>query len=257
VSEASQALYVYGVVGAGDVADLDLAAIGAEHASLRAVPHDGIAALVSETDATDLKAAQQLRVHWRVLQEIVNRTTVLPVRFGTVVASEESVREEFLAPEAERLTTLLEKLSGKVQLSVKGFYEEEPLLREVVTGSPAVARMKERVDALPEAAGYYDRIRLGELVAAEIERRRERDTAAVLDRLEPIAVAARAEAAGTADTAVNAAFLVERSRLDDFSGAVAQLAEEVSDRMRIRYVGPLPPYSFAETDAPAGSGAWA
>jgi Gas vesicle synthesis protein GvpL/GvpF len=257
VSEAAQALYVYGVVDSGEVADLDLAAIGAEQASVRAVPHAGIAALVSETDATDLKAAQQLRVHWHVLQEIAKRTTVLPVRFGTVVASEASVREEFLAPEAERLTALLERLSGKVQLSVKGFYEEEPLLREVVTGSPAVARMKERVDGLPEAAGYYDRIRLGELVAAEIERRRERDTAAVLERLEPIAVAARAEAAGTTDTAVNAAFLVERSRIEDFSGAVAQLADELSDRMRMRYVGPLPPYSFAETDVATGSGTWA
>jgi hypothetical protein len=257
VRDTARALYVYGVVGASEVPDLDLTGVGKERTSLRAIPHDGVAALVSEAGTEPLSAARDLRAHWRVLEEIAKRTTVLPVRFGTVMASEESLRQDFLVPEAERLAVLLEKLSGKVQLSVKAFYQEERLLRDVVSSSPAVARLRERLQGLPEAAGYYDRIRLGELVAAEIERRREHDTAVVLDRLEPLAVAARREGPGTTDTAVNAAFLVERSRIDDFSGAVARLADELGDRMRMRYVGPLPPYSFAEPDATSGSGTWA
>jgi hypothetical protein len=143
---------------------------------------------------------------------------------------------------------------GKVQLTVKAFYEEERLMRGVVEGSPAVARMSEQVRGRPEAATYYDRIKLGELVAAEVEHARERDTALVLGRLEPLAVAARREPPSAADGAVNAAFLVERSRVDEFSKAVTGLAGEVEGRMRLRYVGPLPPYSFTDEEAVA---AWA
>ena len=142
-----------------------------------------------------------------------------------------------------------------MQLSVKAFYDEERLMRGVVDESTAVARLRERVRQRPKAATYYDRIQLGELVAGEVEQARERDGAMVVDRLEPLAVAARLEPLGTPDAAVNAAFLVERSRVDEFSEAVARLSDEVKRRMRLRYIGPLPPYSFTEEQEAVG--AWA
>jgi hypothetical protein len=75
----------------------------------------------------------------------------------------------------------------------------------------------------------------------------------VFNRLEPLSVAARRGPPGTPDGAVNAAFLVERSRVDEFSEAVARLADEVDGRMRLRYVGPLPPYSFTEDQEAVGT----
>jgi hypothetical protein len=50
---------------------------------------------------------------------------------------------------------------------------------------------------------------------------------------------------------VNAAFLVERAKLDEFGAAVTALTAEVEDRMRLRYIGPLPPYSFTEEETAA------
>ena len=180
--------------------------------------------------------------------------TVLPVRFGTVMAGEHAVADEFLAPRYDELVAELAELAGKVQLTVKGFFEEEALMRGVVERSPAIARLRERVRGLPEAATYYERIQLGQLVAAEVERARERDTELVLERLEPLAVAAsRASRPRPLDAAVNAAFLVERDRVDEFSRAVGRLGRELEGRVRLRYVGPLPPYSFAGDDATRGT----
>jgi hypothetical protein len=190
-----------------------------------------------------------------VLEQAASEATVLPVRFGTVVENENAVIERFLAPRHDHLVAQLVGLSGKVQLSVKAFYDEERLMRGVVQGSPAVAQLRRRIRGRPKAVTYYDRIDLGELVAGEVERARERDSALVFQRLEPLAVAARREPPGTPDAAVNAAFLVERSRVDEFSEAVARLADEVEGRMRLRYVGPLPPYSFTEEQE--ATGAWA
>ena len=36
-----------------------------------------------------------------------------------------------------------------------------------------------------------------------------------------------------------------------------KLGDDVGDRIALRYVGPLPPYSFAETELDTGSAAWA
>jgi hypothetical protein len=249
------AVYLYGIAPAAEQANVEAPGVGEEHGGVRRIVHRELAALVSDVDEGPLVAARGLRAHWRVLEEAVATATVLPVRFGTVLESDDAVVEQFLAPRHDRLVALLADLSGKVQLSVKGFYDEERLLRGVLQSSPAVAKMRERVTGRPKAATYYDRIQLGEAVAGEVERAREQDSAMVLGRLQSLAVAARLEPPGTPDAAVHAAFLVERSRVDEFSEAVGKLGDEVQGRMRIRYLGPLPPYSFTEEQEAVG--AWA
>jgi len=245
-------IYIYGAVRSADLPELDLDVRGEDEAAVRAIEKSGVAALVSELEDASLEAAAALRAHWRVLEKVAERATVAPVRFGTVLADEDAVIEEFLDPEGERLTELLGALAGKVQLSVRTFYDEDDLLTGVVERSPAIAQLREALKGKPEAAGYYDRIRLGELVSAEIENARAADTNLVLGRLEPLAVDVSAEPPGSTDMAVNAAFLVEKERVDEFSRAVAALTEEVGDRMRVRFVGPMPPYSFADAGEPAG-----
>jgi hypothetical protein len=188
-----------------------------------------------------------------VLEEATQKATVLPVRFGTVM-TEDAVRDDLLAPNAEELSALLQSLEGRVQLSVKGDYDEEALLREVVAGSRAIASLRERVRTLPEAAGYYARIELGELVAAEVARRREHDQALALERLQGHAIEVRAEQPRSAEGAFDLAFLVERRRVDGFSVAVGALREQLGRRIRLRYVGPLPAYSFADASLAAGGG---
>jgi hypothetical protein len=72
-----------------------------------------------------------------------------------------------------------------------------------------------------------------------------------------LAVASHAEAPSGEQGAFNLAFLVERDRVPEFSTAVAALDGEVADRIELRYVGPLPPYSFADAEQMEGSAQWA
>jgi hypothetical protein len=227
-----------------------------ESAGARAIAHRELAAIASDAGAQGSRAAELMRRHWRVLEAIAEDATVVPVRFGTAMADEQAVVEEFLAPRHDALAEQLAALEGKVQLSVKGTYDEQALMRSIVEGSPAVAKLRERVRSLPEAAGRNERIRLGELVAAEVEQTRQRDAAWLLERLEGLAVATSHEPASGIEGAVNAAFLVDRARVDEFSDAVGAAAETLAGRVQLRYLGPLPPYSFA-SDQAEGAPAWA
>jgi hypothetical protein len=249
------AVYVYGVLSAADTESPSLD--GVEQSAVRVVRHGGLGALVSDVAGGALAAAREVRAHWQVLEAASQRATVIPVRFGTVLENDLAVRERLLEPNAETLATLLETLAGRIQLSVKGDYDEDRLLHEVVAGSSAIRALRERLRTISPAAGYYDRIRLGEMVAAEVARRREEDSQLALSRLEPHAVAARAEPPGRPDAAFDLAFLVESDSTAAFSRVVAQLGEEVGDRIHIRYVGPLPAYSFADPALTAAEGAWA
>jgi hypothetical protein len=255
VIDRDTVVYVYGVLPASERPPAGLAGVGREGNPVRHVTASKVAAIVSDVSRVPLGRGQDIRAHWRVLDDAVTRSAVLPLRFGTVMESDAAVRDDFLAPNEDRLTAQLAGLEGKVQLSVRGSYREEALLRDVVQSAPAVQRMRERTQKLPQAAAYYDMIRLGELVAAEIDRCREHDTGLVVERLSRLAVASHADAHTTSESGVNAAFLVERERVDAFAAAVQELHAEVGERIRLRCVGPLPPYSFADQDV--GEAAWA
>ena len=248
-------IYVYGVLRRGRRADV--AAAGVEQAPVRGVEHGDLVALVSDLDGTVLAAAREVRAHWAVLDEVARSVTVLPVRFGTVLEDDDAVRASLLEPNAERIAELLEVLDGRVQLNVRAHYDEDRLLADIVRASPTVASMRDRIKRLPEQAAYYQRIQLGEAVAGEVARRREADASLALEALEPHAVASLVEEPRGSDGAFALAFLVERGAVDAFGAAVARFREHAGDRLRIRFIGPLPPYGFTDDELRAGSPAWA
>ena len=248
-------MYVYGIAPASELDALPKK--GVEGAPVRTIEHAGLAALASELRGDSIAAPKEVRAHWSVLDEVCRTATVLPTRFGTAMESEQAVRDRLLAANADRLRELLGSLADHIQLNVSGDYDEGRLMREVVRDSPAITGLREKLRSLPEAAGYYDRIRLGELVAAEIQRRRAADTELALTTLAARAADVREEQVSRAETAFKLAFLVERSRQDAFTEAVDELAGTLGDRVSIRYVGPLPPYSFADVDLTAEEEAWA
>jgi hypothetical protein len=250
VIELDDAVYVYGV--APKQGFKTMAARGVDDAEVGTVEHAGLVALTSAIRNTGL-AARDVRAHWRVLEQAFEQGAVLPVRFGTVMENEDAVRVRLLGPNVDRLASLLEEMAGLIQLNLKGQYDEDSLLREIVRDTPAVAQLRERVartGSLPE------QMALGQHVEREIAQRRAQDTALVRRTLDPLAVTAREEQVSHPN-AFNLAFLVDRDRTDLFSEAVGRVREQLQGRVEIRYVGPVPPFSFADADLTMGSQAWA
>jgi hypothetical protein len=246
----TEALYVYGVVPR---AQRDaVTATGVDGSDVEMVEHDNFAALTSRIRTDTLRAPRELRRHWSVLQQAIESATVVPVRFGTVLEDERAVREDLLDANAAQLGELFAQLDGCVQMTVKGSYVEERMLADVVKSSRALSALAERVRGMSQAASYYDRIRLGEGIANAVAAQRDLDAERAFQILEPAAAGARAEDAPGQLDAFNLAFLVKRDRQDDFSERVRELVAEVEGRIEVRYVGPLPPYSFAEGSLTAG-----
>lgn len=241
--------YVYGIVGE-DVRAPDKRGVGG--APVRLIGHEGLAALCSElqSEAPEL-GRDELLVHAGVLEATLANGTILPMRFGTVIENEEAVKSNLLEPHAEELRETLERLNGKIELRIRAVYEQDSLLREVVQGNPEIARRRRQLSGRSADATYYEQIELGELVAQEIERKRERDAQELLAILSPVAEAVDVAEASHERVALSASFLVERKRVPEFDEVLERVAEAQAQRFRIKYTGPLPPHSFVEIAAGA------
>lgn len=238
--------YVYAVMRAGAKHRLPGAGVGPLQASLRTVTRNGLSAVVSSVPDGDLAVTREdLFRHTEILQSLMRAGTILPLRFGTIMPDERTVADELLDARHGELEELLNTLGGKVELSLSASYHES-VLREVVTESPEIADLNRRVQALSPDAGYYERIRLGEFVAQAFERKRDRDSASIIERLGPHAVDVVVGQPAHERAVLNAAFLVDEQRLPEFDAAANAVADEHRDRMRFRYTGPLPPFSFVQ-----------
>jgi hypothetical protein len=238
-------LYVYGVVRAGR--ELGVQSKGVGDGPVRLVATDNLAALTSEVGEGPLEGGrEELMTHARVLEEALAGGVVLPMRFGVVMPDEETVREELLSEHRAELESQLDDLEGKVELNLKAIYDEDVLMSEVVRQSRPIAELRESLQGQPEDATYYERIRLGEMVAEEVNAKREQDGQQILARLEPLALRVDVGDPIHERMALNASFLVERTQVEAFDKVVEALGAEQSDRMRFKYTGPLPPHSFVQ-----------
>jgi hypothetical protein len=235
--------YVYGLVGAGAEIPDDLPGLGPS-GRVSTIVHGGIAAIVGDVpDDRPLGTRDDLIAHETVLDTVAASVAVLPMRFPAVV-EEKGVVEELLAPNEDYFLEVLAGLEGRVQFALKGRFEQDAVLLEVVESDDEIRTLQERVRELPEDASYYDRVRLGELIVGALEARREVEAEKIYERLEPTAVEVAAHQPASPEDVVNAAFLVDRDRVQEFEDAVEGLGSDLAGRVRLRLLGPLAPYDF-------------
>jgi hypothetical protein len=247
-------LYVYGVIPAADARDWPGAdGIDGPPAIVRTVVAGELAALVSALPSDRIPGRRDdLETHRRVLSLANERGTTIPMRFGIVIDSEDLVRKELLIQHAAEFTDLLRKLDGHVQMTVRAYYAEDALLREVAENDPEIALRAAAIQGLSELESRQARIELGELTAARVTARREQDEHALLDQLSPLATEVRVDPPGSDRVALNAQLLVRRDRRSALDEVVRVLGSALQGHIALRYIGPLPPYSFADLSLEAG-----
>jgi Gas vesicle synthesis protein GvpL/GvpF len=240
--------YVYGVVPAETVLPEGLRGLGPS-GTVSLVADGRIAAIVGDVPLErPLGTREDLIAHESVVDAVAGTTTILPMRFPAVV-EEEGVINELLGPNEEFFLRALADLEGRVQYILKGRYEQDVVLREVLEDDEELRALQEHVRGLPEDASYYDRVKLGELIVAAIEQRREVDATELYERLDAMAVAVAPHQPAQPEDVIDAALLIERADIDAFGDAVEDLGEAWAGRIRFRLLGPLAPYDFVSSEA--------
>jgi hypothetical protein len=210
--------------------------------------YGAIAAIVSgvRTDRP-LGTPADARAHAHVLAVMAETGAVLPMRFGAVMAEGEAIVAELLGPHHDRFAASLARLHGHQQFTIKGKYVADAALREILAAEPEAMRLRELLAGRDISIYQRESMRLGELVARALDRKRAADLQTMAHLVAPYATAIVPRSPSAADGAVDAAFLVRRPQRPAFEQAAEDLARRWRDRIRLRMLGPLPAYDFAET----------
>jgi hypothetical protein len=254
--------YVYGVVPA-DEATPELfegvGGVGGSGVPVRLVRGDGLAAIVSAVPSGEFAEPLQerladpgwleekVRAHAAVLDTVVGRVPLVPLRFGAVYRSEEHVRR--MLAEHRELAAALERVRGAVEIGVKAFLDPERF---------AASRAEETPDDETASAGraYLVRKQHERQLAEAARAFKAACAGGSHEQLAAAAEGARAnpphppEVVGTSDEMfLNGAYLVRIDRRGSFLAALADL-ERAYGPSGVRYerTGPWPPYNFVDDE---------
>lgn len=205
--------YIYGIIiGSGDIA---LGIRGVDGVSLvYTIAHQGLSCVVSNYFGKEFSSMSEeelvpcLLAHQVVMEQVMRKHAVLPVKFGTVLATFDEVCELLSQGYSQFFFTLV-WIQDKVAVEV------------VATWGKGQASMDQRWD------DYRERI---------------------ISFLKPLSIEVQHNSLVSDEMVTNMAFLVERVNLEAFDSRLRQLNDLFYNQVNFRIIGPLPPYSFTTVE---------
>jgi hypothetical protein len=218
-------LYVYAITDSPEAPTLP----GLHGASVQRIGERVPFAMASEhRDLPSHPDEADLWAHERVVEDLMNRSTVLPMQFGSTITDDASLLA-MLEGRRHEFETLIEDVRGAVELSVRA----QLTIAESVPVESAVG---------PRDSGGNGSAYLRQLQA---EQRAAEDALSMIH--EPLVGLARRSArrsSGMRRDVLKAAYLVDLERVEEFRMRVDGLAGEMRGA-RIACTGPWPPYTFS------------
>ena len=263
---SSVGLYVYCIAEAGpatsitadsmplpieDDSRLELIVVGSLAAVASGVPLAMYGEESFNENLTDASwtAVRAMR-HERVVEHFAKRTAVVPLRFGTVYLNRTRV-EEMLDTKTSDLLAIIERIRGCEEWGVNVFSDRQKLLDGVIDLSPRLRELSEQAQKASPGQAYLlqkkveglrseeARVELGRILE-EVEANLSRKAKAS-KRLRMLKV----ETTETGDLKGKFAFLIERSKFDDFRDEAERIAQGINKAgIRLELTGPWPVYNF-------------
>lgn len=184
-----------------------------------------------------------LMAHQHVISKVMAlNDTVIPISFGNVFKSQEDA-SYLLKNLYPQFSALFPEIKGKIELGLKVIGKKEWLEKQILR-HPQIAKAKQTVQQKSESAGYYDRIRLGELAQQFFTGLRQDIADKIYVPLKQLSTAAKANEPSGETMLLNASFLIDRDQEQEFDRQVNEVHEKWKDRVEFKYSGPWAAYNF-------------
>ncbi|MBD2773092.1 GvpL/GvpF family gas vesicle protein [Iningainema tapete] len=241
----SHGIYLYGILPAPISEKVVLE--GLDREPVRGYSIDGFNFLYSDAKQEKyLTSRRNLLCHERVLEEAMHEgfRTLLPLRFGLVVKTWETVTEQLTRPYKEKLEELFQKLEGYREVSVKVFWNSKLEMQALLESNVS---LKEKRDArLGKALSQSEIIEIGKLIESGLQLRKEAVINVFRSELQVLASEFVENDTMTEEMIYNAAYLIRWESESNFSEKVEEIDQKFGDRLRIRYNNFTAPYTFAQ-----------
>jgi len=236
--------YIYCVTDSNQPQSFGPLGIGGRGDEVYTICFDDITAVISDAPIKKYRISRENSLtHEKAIETVMAEHTVLPVRFATVTEDEEKVMK-ILEAEHDRFRELLNQMKDKTELGVKAILKEDVVYKDILEKYEDIGVLKEKIAALPPEKTYHQRMEIGEMVEAALQKEKQIVKEDILNSLSSLAVEVKTNDPYGELMIINAAFLVEKEKESEFDHQVQELGDRYDKKVKFKFVGSLPPFNF-------------
>ena len=255
---ASMGKYLYGLIRTEE--DWDLGAVGLEcegaPARVHSVRVGTVAAIVSNYVLRGKipPLRRNLEPHNRVIQEVMKRTTIVPMAFGHVAKSELELQKT-LKRNVDAVEVELGRVEGKVEMGLKIRWDVENIAEYFVSTDDELKAYRDEIFGRSRAPSQPEKLELGRMFERVRDREREEHAERVAEACRAIARDVKVNPPKGEKAVADLAFLVEREKVPAFEQLIYQVAGTFPAQYVFDYSGPWAPFNFVALEFQVGRSA--
>ncbi|MCJ7507194.1 MAG: GvpL/GvpF family gas vesicle protein [candidate division Zixibacteria bacterium] len=212
---------------------------------LRSLSYKDIAMVVSNSPIKKYPVSREnCLTHERAIEAVMKEGfTVLPVRYCTIADDEVQVKK-ILKRDYEKFKELLLKMENKVELGLKAIFDEKLIYQDILAKNKEIRLWKEKLIDKPPEKTHNQRVNLGRMVEAALNTEKEEAKTQTLLALKELSEDYVVNDNYGERMFLNASFLVANNKEQEFTVKVDELNERFGQRVKLKYVGGMPPFNF-------------
>lgn len=237
-------IYLYGIINFSGRIEESIK--GLEQTEVFNIPYQDMGVVVSEHNGQIYyPSSERVLEYGKVVEKLMEQFTVLPIRFLTVFNSQEdaiAMLEDYYGDFKENLN----RLYNKAEFGIKVIWPQDKIKRCILNNSSKeTVGLSMPIDS-PAKVFLNEKLQ-NYKINKEVEAEADRYIAIVDSFFKGFAVDKKLEKLKTGNLLLNAYYLVEKEKQDDFRGAFNQLLNVHGD-LRCLFSGPWPPYNFIKLE---------
>lgn len=219
---------------------------GISGSDLYALSFNDISVAVSDFTPSKFTINKELAIDFaRVIEELSQQVTLLPVRFGTFLKSDEIVNQ-LLINHYDSFLKNLQKVENKYEFGLKALWDYEKCSEQIRVKAESE---KVKADDYFSTSTIHTNYLLEKIKKHRLEDALLKHVEQLIEdisrRLAQINPDFKFKKMVTNSIILDAVFLVEKNKRDEFIQAIEALKQQKAD-LQFLLTGPWPPYSFVD-----------
>lgn len=242
--------YIYGIINSHTAMNLSAPKDIFETEKIYTIPCRDIAAVVSDSEIVDYTRMQRealarlLVSHQKILEKImIVEHAIIPMRLGTFTVDEAEIKA-ILMKGYSLIKDVVAKISDKIEIDVVVTWSNFVSAIQEAGEDKEIKELKEKFLINPLGVTMDDRMKIGIMLKKRLDQMCQGYAFKIQEALKTVSVDTRQHELMDEKMVMNAAFLICKTRQEEFDEQIEKLNNEFAEKLNFRCVGPLPAYSF-------------
>ncbi|MBL7113638.1 MAG: GvpL/GvpF family gas vesicle protein [Bacteroidales bacterium] len=244
--------YIYCIIASDYDINLGPIGVGGRSDLVTTIGFDGLCMVVSDHPLSPAQSGivnpENMLAHQKVIEEVMKEfRSVLPIRFGTIAATPDEIRN-LLNRRYSEFMELLKQFENKVELNVRGVWKNMGMIyKEIDKEHVELQKIRAEIEKLHDQVKRNLKIaEAGKLIEQALIEKKKEESEKIIDAFRKSMFEFKHNKTSGDAMFMNTAFLVNSGREVEFDNIMADLGVKYQDRSDFVYTAPLPIFNFID-----------